>query len=112
MLGIRHTIVALCTLGFFASSAYFTYLSRQAPTEPDSALGLVHALNNHGHVVYVSLSDAVAAQSGFWLLPVALIMMISLRLSPPKSPGEEIWKIVLPLIALTGVIVTTAYAWR
>jgi hypothetical protein len=45
------------------------------------------------------------------LIPVALAMMVSLRFRPPKPATEEIWKIVLPLIALSGVVAATLYAW-
>jgi hypothetical protein len=109
--GIRYAVLALCLLGFFGSSAYFTYLSKTAPTELNAALGLVHPLNNHGDVVYVSFADAVVARGGLWLVPLALAMIISLRVSPPKSSREAFWKIVLPVIALGGVVLTTAYAW-
>jgi hypothetical protein len=84
---VRYDVVsslgALCAASFGTHLFLFFCYFNSHPAAPDSALGLVYALNNHGSYVYLSDSEWV----GLSLLRMAFfVSLVSIYAILPKDP--------------------------
>jgi hypothetical protein len=71
------TMTAVGLLACCFSCALFLYWSSSSPTTPDPATGCVCALNQHGHVFYVTRLETVVFHTlliGGWILAAAGIV--------------------------------------
>ena len=84
---VRYDVVsslgALCAASFGTHLFLFFSYFNSHPAAPDSALGLVNALNNHGSYVYLSDTEWV----GLSLLRMAFFVgLVSIYAILPKDP--------------------------
>jgi hypothetical protein len=77
--GTAQCIVAISFVAFMALFAAYDY---SYPTQPNSALGLVYPLNNHGRYVYISGAES----TGLVLLAIAFsVGLVVAVIAVPKE---------------------------
>jgi hypothetical protein len=77
-------IAAVCAASFGTEMFLFFSYFNSHPTKPNPALGLIHALNNHGSYVYLSEAE----WTGLSLLRTAFFVgSVSIFVILPKDPS-------------------------